>query len=426
MPKKRNFFQGLRRKAFLTLGFLLLLNLLAASTLEYRGSADRVRRYTRPIEFNYVTWTIDALLVKLEQIGLGATAYLQDSHGEQIVRSYFSILEEAERLEGQIAVIFADPSIEDPQSHAAQVVLERDELWAQLSRLQPIVEALLQDQVTTVLAEIGLDLGGEVFPPVAFHFTKPPAALIISPRDFIRQDAHISLNHGMVLEEWIGLEESVESSMDVSALVVRVGGVGVYPTMIQESTSIVWVSEVIVHEWVHNYLSLRPLGLKYFENAELRTMNETTANIVGKEIGIKVLERFYPDLVPPPAVDAPTTPPPAPEQPAAFDFRAEMHLTRVTVDEMLASGQIEEAEAYMEERRQVFWENGYHIRRLNQAYFAFHGAYADQPGGAAGEDPVGAAVRELWARVQKPVEFLRIMAWMNEFDDLQAWLEQAS
>jgi hypothetical protein len=35
-------------------------------------------------------------------------------------------------------------------------------------------------------------------------------------------------------------------------------------------------------------------------------------------------------------------------------------------------------------------------------------------------------VRELWARVQKPVEFLRIMAWMNEFDDLQAWLEQAS
>ena len=212
----------------------------------------------------------------------------------------------------------------------------------------------------------------------------------------------------MVLEEWIGLEKSVESSMDVSALVVRVGGVGVYPTMIQESTSIVWVSEVIVHEWVHNYLSLRPLGLRYFENAELRTMNETTANIVGKEIGIKVLERFYPDLVPPPAVEAPTTPPPAPEQPAAFDFRAEMHLTRVTVDEMLASGQIEEAEAYMEERRQVFWENGYHIRRLNQAYFAFHGAYADQPGGAAGEDPVGAAVRELWARVQKPVEFLRI------------------
>jgi hypothetical protein len=426
MSKKRSFLQGLRRKAFLTLGFLLLLNLLAASTLEYRHSADRVRRYTRTLEFNFVTWTIDAVLVKLEQFGLGATGYLQDSHHEQVVRSYFTVLEEATQLEGQIAVIFADPSIEDPQSHAAQIILERDKLREYLSNLQPIVETLLQEQVTIVLAELGLDLGGEVFPPVAFHFTKPPSALIISPREIIRQDAHISLNHGMVLEERIGLEGRVESAMDVSALVVNVGGVGVYPTMIQESTSIVWVAEVIAHEWVHNYLSLRPLGLRYFENAQLRTMNETTANIVGKEIGIKVLKRFYPDLAPPPVVEAPTTPSPAPTQPPEYDFRAEMNLTRVTVDELLASGQIEEAEAYMEARRQFFWENGSYIRRLNQAYFAFHGAYADQPGGAAGEDPVGAAVRELWARIQTPVEFLRVMAWMNDFADLQTKLGDAS
>jgi hypothetical protein len=71
-----------------------------------------------------------------------------------------------------------------------------------------------------------------------------------------------------------------------------------------------------------------------------------------------------------------------------------MRETRVRTDELLAEGRIEEAEAYMEERRREFVNNGYRIRKLNQAYFAFHGAYADQPG-ARGEDPIGPAVREL-------------------------------
>ena len=81
--------------------------------------------------------------------------------------------------------------------------------------------------------------------------------------------------------------------------------------------------------------------------------------------------------------------------PPVFDFRAEMHQTRVTADRLLAEGKIDQAETYMELRRRFLWDNGYHIRKLNQAYFAFYGAYADQPGGAAGEDPVGAAVRLL-------------------------------
>ena len=33
---------------------------------------------------------------------------------------------------------------------------------------------------------------------------------------------------------------------------------------------------------------------------ELRTMNETTASIAGKEIGRALIERYYPELLPPP------------------------------------------------------------------------------------------------------------------------------
>ena len=74
----------------------------------------------------------------------------------------------------------------------------------------------------------------------------------------------------------------------------------------------------------------------------------------------------------------------------------------------------------MEERRQIFWLNGYPIRKLNQAYFAFYGAYADLPGGAAGEDPVGPAVRALRQQSGSLTEFLRVIARMDSFEDLQA------
>ena len=95
-----------------------------------------------------------------------------------------------------------------------------------------------------------------------------------------------------------------------------------------------------------------------------------------------------------------------------------MHKTRVHVDELLAAGKITEAEQYMEERRQLFRENGFMLRRINQAYFAFYGAYADTPGGAAGEDPVGPAVRTLRSQSASLADFINRMAWMTSFTDL--------
>ena len=109
--------------------------------------------------------------------------------------------------------------------------------------------------------------------------------------------------------------------------------------------------------------------------------------------------------------------------PPEFDFRAEMREIRVAVDAMLMEGKIKEAESYMEERRRVFIENGYNIRRLNQAYFAFHGAYADQPGGAAGEDPVGEAVRNLRAKSETLADFVKRIAWVTSYERLQKMVE---
>jgi hypothetical protein len=162
----------------------------------------------------------------------------------------------------------------------------------------------------------------------------------------------------------------------------------------------------------------------------MRTMNETTAEIVGNELGALVIARYYPDLAwpappfryiwrrdhQPPTADA--NPPPAP----AFDFNAEMRETRLTVDRLLGEGKILNAEAYMEARRRVFWDNGYHVRKLNQAYFAFYGAYAIGGGGASGGDPVGTAVRLVRRRSSSLAEFLNTMSQFTSYEQLAAYV----
>ena len=406
--------------------WLLSLSLLLTySSVRLQDPLEQVRRFTRSDEFDFLTWTVDAATVKAEQSSLGTTAYLPQADSHDLILEYVDLVDAAEQAQARLAEIYADPTLADPSAVTAPVASALTETRELLAQLQPTVEAILQEQVAVVLADLDLGVGGAVFPPVSFHFSSLPDALIISPRTVVRQDANIQLEPGSPLEEQIALERSVEQALDVSALVVPVGGIGTYPTMIQETTALDWVLETIAHEWVHNYLSLRPLGLNYETTPELRTMNETAASLLGTEIGGEVLRRFYPELAPPPAAAEPEEPKGAPAEsaepvePPPFDFRAEMHTTRVQVDALLAEGKVEAAEAYMEARRQIFYNQGYRfLRRLNQAYFAFYGAYADEPGGAAGEDPVGGAVRELRARSDSPREFLLRMAWMDTYADL--------
>jgi hypothetical protein len=405
------------------LAWLVLFSLLlTSSSIRLQDPLEQVRRFTRATEFDFLTWTIDAAAAKVAQSSLGTTGYLQESDGHGLVLEYVLLVQDAEQAQASLAEIYSDSTLTDPSAAAEPVAADLAGTRQALQRLQPTVEAILQEQVALVLADLGMGAGGTVFPPVSFHFSTLPDALIVSPRTVIRQDANIQLEPGSPLEEQIALERRVEQALDVSALVVQVGGIGTYPTMIQETTALDWVLETIVHEWVHNYLSLRPLGLNYETTPELRTMNETAASLLGREIGGLVLRRYYPELAPPPAAPEPERPATAPAEPAGpppFDFRAEMHTTRVQVDALLQEGKVEEAEAYMEARRQMFYNQGYRfLRRLNQAYFAFYGAYADEPGGAAGEDPVGAAVRELRARSDSPREFLLRMAWMDTYADL--------
>ena len=67
-------------------------------------------------------------------------------------------------------------------------------------------------------------------------------------------------------------------------------------------------------------------------------MNETTADIVGGEVGRALLQQYYPEVSAKYASLAQLASLPANPTSASFDFRTEMHTTRVRVDALLAAG----------------------------------------------------------------------------------------
>lgn len=412
------FFRLLRGLEY-TLYAIFFASILGGSTwLESTDPTEKVRQYTRAYEFDYVSWTMDAVGIKLGQGVLGTPYYFNESSRHQVVVEYLRLMEDILSRENKLNLLYSDPQVTDPITASASLRSDLATLYSRQKQLAPLAEAILQEQVSLVLSHLGLAPAGQPLPPVLFHITPLPFDLIVSPRDQIQQDVAISLLPNLSIEQQVLLESQVDEGMNVSSLVVPVGGIGTYPTMVMRTTALDWLTDTISHEWIHNWLAFTPLGFNYETSPELRTMNETTASIAGREIGTTLMRTYYPELaaeINPRGVNLPTVP-----TASTFNFNAEMHQTRVHVDELLEQGNIGQAEEYMEQRRQFFWQNGYAIRKLNQAYFAFYGAYADVPGGASGEDPVGPAVRALRAHSPDLASFLRAISRMDTFQDLQA------
>ncbi len=419
-----------RWRAYIARGARLLLTaMLLSLSLRYEVPAqyDREALLDRLLagrQFDLAGWWVSAALAKLAYALLPIHERMTDDAQADFVRAYMRELAEFNRLVGEIEAIYADPDVRDPDGASAGLRAQRDALRARLDARQAIVEGILEDQVQSILREEGFAIGGQVMPPVRFRFTQLPSLLIVSRRDKIERIASRELETGLTLEDQVRLEALVDRRFNVSSLITPIGGLGTYPTMLPETTALRWVLGVIAHEWVHNYLlfTLSPVGLNFLSSAEARTINETAAVIVEREVRERVTQRYYPELYA--ALMSDVRPGTAPD--ATFDFRAEMRKTRIRVDELLAEGKIEEAEAYMEARRVLFVKHGYLIRKLNQAYFAFHGAYNADPDGApaAGRDPVGPAVQALRARSRSLGDFLRQIATVRDFADLQQRLAQ--
>jgi hypothetical protein len=250
-------------------------------------------------------------------------------------------------------------------------------------------------------------------PPVQVRITKPPLLLVVSPRSKIQYFDRILLRPDLT-ESQIGMLEAHLDGMNVSSLVAELGGFGAaYPAIVSPDMPIRQVVLAATEEWTHQYLALRPLGFLYLldslgigQDPEVIAMNETLAGMVSEEIGSKVYDDYYrrtDDARPGHSVTS------------GFDFDKEMRETRTNVDRLLENGNVDGAERYMEARRTLFVNHGYKLRKLNQAYFAFHGIYGQDPGSVS---PVYAEMSKLRGSYSSLSAFLEAASAMTRHSDL--------
>lgn len=392
---------------------LVLLLLLRGDGLSPRDFwRYQVDPFVGPYLFDWWEYEIRTILEKLPSLG-GAKGPAGEDMVEE-VRGYFTLVAEIDRLNSAIQEARARGGSTDEIAPLE----EEQEAWeGERQRSEDLVEGILRWQVEESLIDEGIAfdlplLGSQVFPPVEFEFQGSPLLLVLSRRERIETLERISLVPTLRLAQVEELERRTDE-LGVSSLVVPTGGMGSYPPIIPETSPLPSVIGGVIHEWVHNYLYFYPLGQHYSHSQELITMNETIASLVEEELSLLLEKRYYPEIYAQ-RMEASRE---AEERVEAgeFDFNAFMRETRLKVDELLAAGKVEEAETYMEERRKRLVEKGYYIRKLNQAYFAFHGSYATAPTSVS---PIGGQMKELRKRSPSLAHFLRTVAQMKSYQEL--------
>ena len=464
----------LRRSSWKATALLVALLLIGGSVPRYIPTRTHIIKSAVALpDFNFFAWELKAL----GQAVFGGESPLKDGMDADaqvgLVRSYFErakIIAEREKELDRLVSEEAPAATEFPESENAgqessgeqagagpadfssidparpltveAARLELAALRRQQAAERPLVEAVLQYQILEEIREVDLGFLGFVWPPVRFAFIEPPLKLTVSPRD------RISTLHSRVLEaeyDPVTLEESeqaIQYRTGLSAHISQIGGMAVFPAMVVESSSLRWVLETVAHEWVHHYLFLFPLGLRYASSDAATGLNETVAEIVGVEIAEGVWRRLY-ETAPPSAepaagsdVDKPCACSTAElwsrtyelEQnrwerygrPLAFDFRREMRETRLHVDRLLEAGLVETAETYMEGRRRYFVAQGYPLRVLNQAYFAFNGNYGT---GGASSNTIGPLLEQLREESDSLAHFFGQVRWFTSLADLEKALQ---
>ncbi len=393
------------RLATLVLAALALLPVLSGCAPTEDG---RLKSIIAPYEFSIFRWQLNAVLQELHPRNF----VLRVSDNETgTVAEFFDY---AARL-GAIERAIGAGQVSGEELSRLEAELGR--LKAAKAALEERVEKVLERQIRLTLADAGIfnplipvRVG---FPPLNFELERPPHLLVVSPRDRIVSLDEITLRQTLSPDEIQSIESRVDG-LGLSSLVVELGGLGAtFPTFVNDNADLRYVIDTAIEEWLHQYLALTPLGFRYVldltglrPDYDIATMNETLAGMVSKEIGARLYVRYY---------GGDNTTPESPPQPG-FDFNAAMRELRRSVDSLLARGDIEPAERLMDETRRYLITQGYYIRKINQAYFAFYGTYADSP---ISISPIGVEMRLLRERSGTVKQFLDTAAAFTDRADLR-------
>ncbi len=409
----------MRIRLFLVTSLLLVIlasSGCAASPNNGSNFNRQLNSIMQPYSFNFITWEINTFLNDLKQNTVNRPS--ESNGNSQSVVSYFSYIAQLNTLKSDMRMLQAKKI----QGDMSQYEARSNEVQAQITALKPIVEQTIASQINQVLSEQGIynpfnnNWFKITFPPVNFRLEKPLYELIISPRDKIQRTESITIKPDITVSQMEEIESSVDK-LNVSALVVQIGGLGAtYPSFVVNNADLRRTIDTAAHEWLHQYLAFKPLGFRYIldllgisKNYKIGTINETVASVFGQEIGNMVYNQYYSQYQTNDRAKerSPVTP--------GFDFSATMREIRQNVDAYLAQGQVDQAEKYMNDQQQYLASKGYYIRKLNQAYFAFYGTYADSP---TSVDPIGSEISLLRKNSSSLKGFLDTVSTIKSSQDL--------
>lgn len=319
------------------------------------------------------------------------------------------------------------------QGNVSNAQLAVDRLIAERDGFRDGVEEFLEQAVADAIRSAEVDLVGSfVWPPVDFRIDSPPKLLVTSPRDVIRRDEDVLIDPEISIDDIEKIENELAEVANISAVVLQTGGLASYPNVIP-TADLERLLDVAAHEWLHAYLVFNPLGRAYFDGGDIRVMNETLADIFGQEVGLRV----YSEITGEPYV-APVRPETAmrntesknPDGPDGsdsdeetgaddFDFNRFMAETRARTDELLEEGLMDEAESYMESRRIELLDHGHTIRKINQAYFAFHNTYAESPSSTS---PIARYLWDLRDQVDTVGELVKLLRPLGTYKEFELLL----
>ena len=393
---------------------LLLISWLGVSCTSSQDFNSRLSLIIKPYHFSIASWELSAIPHEVAQWIFNGK---EEIDGEiTVVTEYFVLVEQIKTSKSAILV----SNTSDERGDLASLEAELNMLQTQRKALENAAEKVIEGQIRETLAEQGIfnpiDNYIELkitFPPVNFRLDTPPYLLVISPRQKIESMREFLLRPNLSQEEIDDIEATIDE-LGVSSLVVRPGGLGAtYPSFVTNEAGLRFTIDTAIEEWLHQYLVFKPLGFRYLldltglsRNYEIATINETLTGMISKEIGAIVREKYYPEYDNSSNQTAE----------AEFDFSREMREIRESVDSYLAQGEIERAEEFMEQKRQYLASMGRYIRKLNQAYFAWHGAYADSP---TSINPIGLELRELRSQSASLQDFLSTVALITSRQELR-------
>ena len=395
--------------------FLALL-LVTAGNSDFRPST--VDLAISPYKYSLVRWEVSNFMDKwVRQVWtlLPWNPKVDRERRNALAQEFFTLGQQAAELERQLGIpstgsgsLLSEDEARSARSEVLRVAQRR-------SKIRPLVEQAIEAEISAVLAQEGFASRiGFIFPPVDTVFTNSPGVLVLSPRERIFRQKTVLLAPGIGDEERNRIEDRLFFEENLSALVEDTGGVAVYPSVVSDSGRLHHAVVIAAHEWLHHWFFFHSLGQHFWDSSDMTTLNETAATIGGEEIGDRAFTAMTGETV---VRDSNAS---GPQDPDAFDYDKAMRQTRMRTEELLGQGKILEAEAYMEERRQTMVANGFLIRKINQAFFAFHGSYAANP---ASISPINDQLKELRNRSASLEEFLNTVAGFGSYREFLDHLE---